>query len=198
MNGILLIQTGGTIDSEPYEDPKNPPNNVQTLKGEDSLIQGVLQNMGLLDRVTRYSWIGDQEDRLNKDSKEFSENDISELAEIIKADENESVIITHGTDFMVKNAKILQEIIGQTDKKIIFVGSMVPLSMHGKNNSDAIPALKYAIENIEHAENGINLVGISRFGTQLQFFNPNEVEKDFAKSKENLALTFETKKAFAR
>jgi L-asparaginase/Glu-tRNA(Gln) amidotransferase subunit D len=109
---VLLIRTGGTVDSERYEDPYNPPKIVNTLKGNDSLVMPTVRQMDHSRMVDGFTWLPAQEDRFVKDSQEFEFADITALAEIIRKDDHRSVVVTHGTDGMVHNCKIVAGSLG--------------------------------------------------------------------------------------
>jgi L-asparaginase/Glu-tRNA(Gln) amidotransferase subunit D len=186
---ILLIKTGGTFDSVEYEDPKNPPKYVETLKGENSLILPIINTFRVGEKVDSFVWGEWQEGRFVKDSKLFSDEDIIELAEIIKQDEHNLFVITHGTDAIVKNACLLQEQLEGSGKVVALVGAMVPLSMHDKHISDGVDALKYTLEHIESKSPNVYVVGRDLHSKRLQFFDPTKVQKDRETSLELSAFT---------
>lgn len=175
---VLLIRTGGTIDAEPYADPKHPPQYVSTLKDADSLIMPTIAQLPNHKNVDGFSWGAWQENRFVKDSQLFTEEDINALASIIKNDTHNMFIITHGTDAMTKNALLLQEKLAGCNKTIVFAGAMVPLSMHTKHNSDGIDSLRFALEHIQPKSAGVYVVGRDSHTKRLEFFNPADVEKD--------------------
>ena len=192
-NRILLIRTGGTIDSEAYADPKAPPEFVKTLKGDQSLILRAMANLPNYESVDGFSWVARQEDRFVKDSKEFTDSDLNSLAQIIKDDSRRYFIITHGTDFMAKNAAALQEKLQGIDKTVVFTGSMVPLSMRDKHESDALPALAFTLDRIGSQPPGVSIVGRDATSQRLAFFNPSMVEKDRDASRDNLQFTLKSR-----
>lgn len=188
-NRILLIRTGGTIDAKPYDDPRNPPEIVDALSTEDSLISGVLKEIGA-ENVDQFTWLGDLGSKFVKDSKEFTQRDLEALGRIINGDDHSHFIITHGTDAMVENAKYLKLILAQ-DKTIVFVGAMVPLSMQDRYPSDGIESLRYAIGNISEKGAGVYVIGRESKTKRLGFFDPEKVEKDRESSLQELSLTFQ-------
>jgi len=201
---ILLIRTGGTIDSKVYEAPfdlSNPPPNVKTLKGDESLIMQTVSRLPNAGRVDHFSWVGRQEDRFVKDSKEFTPEDIGALAHIILDDSRQFFVITHGTDWMVKNAMMLQELLRGSDKVVVFTGAMVPLSMQNEyqeltkqgRETDAVEALRYTLERISHTKPGVYIAGRDAHNERMGFLDPDKVEKDTDLSKANLAFTLKSK-----
>jgi L-asparaginase/Glu-tRNA(Gln) amidotransferase subunit D len=191
---ILLIRTGGTMDSLAYADPRNPPKFVETLKGDASLIKPTIGQMSLNQDVDMFTW-GLREDEFVKDSQKFVEQDIKALADIIKTDDHKYFIITHGTDAMAKNAKLLQKELEGSDKIVVFAGAMVPLSMHNnifngeQYKSDGRDALKFAIENIRDKKDGVYITGFNEHTKRQEFFSPETVEKNKIQSKADLKFT---------
>jgi L-asparaginase/Glu-tRNA(Gln) amidotransferase subunit D len=190
---ILLIQTGGTFDSEPYADPRNPPEFVATLKGADSLMMPTINTLPNHEYIDGFTWGTSQEDRFIKDSKYFTPDDIDYLADIIRHDDNHRLfVITHGTDAMVKNAMMLQETLADTDKVVVFAGAMVPLSMHKKYESDGVNALRFSLEHIASQKSGVYVLGCDAHTKRMTFFDPHEVQKDREKSIEDLRFTLKS------
>lgn len=172
-NKILLINTGGTINAQRYRDLSVIPDVTTSLPVSESLIPGVISKLGF--SVDIYN---PQSEGLIKDSKEFTEEDIRTLSRLICKSECQFLVITHGTDKMADNAMALKKIIGNTDKVIIFVGSVVPLSMQNEHESDAIDNLRYVLENINRQKAGIYITARDEHNRRLKFFDPESVEKD--------------------
>ena len=200
-NRILLIRTGGTIDAEPYADPKNPPKFITPLPPKKSLIDRTvdqLPNAGNIDGLTWGFW---RERRFVKDSQKFNPGDIRALANLIKNDPHHYFVLTHGTDGMAKNAAALQEALKGTDKVVAFTGAMVPLSMDGKDDpagekitSDGVAMLQYTLQNIESQKKpGVYVVGRNAHTKLSQFFDPKTVEKDKDSSKADLTFTVQSR-----
>lgn len=188
----LIIMTGGTIDAEAYPDPKNPPKNATMLK--ESRIPETLKGMGVDDRCDFLSWKA-------KDSKHFTDEDMRDLAKIIRTSSAKNIIITHGTDAMPDNARRIEALLRQQDtdlrkdlrnaaygreddasrfvrgekavggKRIIFTGAMMPLA-NGKA-SDAYQNLDYILHYMDSWKPGVRAVmhGMS--------FKPKSLYKDF-------------------
>lgn len=163
MKDILVIMTGGTIDAEAYPDPANPPPNAVPLK--DSAVPDALHAMGYDDDCRCYQW-------LMKDSKEFTERNLDELATMIRERRAQHIIITHGTDRMPENSRDLMKFLGSTDKTVIMTGAMIPLA-NGKE-SDGYENLRFAVENIEKWPPGVHVVMHGRR------FDPARVRKNFS------------------
>lgn len=166
----LVIMSGGTIDSHPYE---STPDRVSPL--EVSIVPDMVRELGYGDECDFFQWI-------MKDSQDFTPDEIRELAGIIRDDTRETYIVTHGTDAMPKNASLVKELLAGSGKTVLFVGAMEPL-MHGKT-SDGPDTLKYALEHIDaihENEPGVYIIGRGemakgKYGPRR--FDPDEAVKD--------------------
>lgn len=142
--GLLVIAAGGTIAAEHYD---NTPENVHVRNN---------------DRVKTAIWgmtaphIYDQRQKLSKyaserlgevfnmsmqfidfgikDSKDITEEELQNMAQMIAEAPEELVLITHGTDAMVHNANRITQILSQDypgtleSKHIVITGAMKPLA----------------------------------------------------------------------
>jgi L-asparaginase/Glu-tRNA(Gln) amidotransferase subunit D len=186
---LLLIRTGGTIDGEPYADPKSPPSLLDTLKGADSLIVPTVKTLPHHERVDFLTWGNVEEDRFVKDSQLYTPEDIKALARIIESDPHTHFILTHGTVVMVKNAQWLQQELQGCGKVMAMVGAMTPLSMAAQYGSDGIDALRFALEHTNELTTGVHIVGTGLRTKKWGFFNPAEVQKDNAASLARMVFT---------
>jgi hypothetical protein len=192
---IQIIRAGGTFESEHYPDAKNPPEYVKTLKGSNSLMAPTVARLRNGKKVDIREWSEQEEERFNKDSKKFTAEDIAALAQIIRQDtQHHHFILTHGTDDLALNAEMLQKELGQTDKTVVLVATMVPLSMHSANGnggvkSDGIASLDFALGNIPGQPPGVYIVGVNAKTGRRAFYDPAEAEKDRDASLESLEFT---------
>ncbi len=85
-----------------------------------------------------------------KDSREISLEDLKKLLSSIQESEANHFLITHGTYTMPDTARYLESHLKWNDKKIILVGSMIPLT--GFSPSDAWFNLWFAIWNLPSIE----------------------------------------------
>ena len=124
----LLITTGGTIDSEPYPDVKNPPKNAEALACS-------IATKHFRERMlARHLKEGMDFDILHwkaKDSKKFSRSQLQELANIIKSAPHKKILVVHGTDRMVRTSKRLSRAMKfaapeDSDKNVAVTGAMIP------------------------------------------------------------------------
>jgi L-asparaginase/Glu-tRNA(Gln) amidotransferase subunit D len=117
-NEVLVYITGGTIDAEAYNDPKNPPAEAKML--DKTIVPTLLENQN----ITNYKVeIGQR-----LDSKLFKYEDLEKIADDIKESGLHNVVITHGTDMMIDNAKILLSILQKKNinVNVTFTGAFVP------------------------------------------------------------------------
>jgi L-asparaginase len=143
---ILIITTGGTIDAEPYG--ATIPEMI-TPRGS-SLVPQAVESLGLKEVCAFYHYFA-------KDSKDFKTEDLEFLAQLIREQQYGQVIITHGTDAMPENSRALAALLGDTEKKIIFTGAMLPLSQPDRR-SDGFDNLAFAARNIENFPSGVSVV----------------------------------------
>jgi len=197
---ILWINTGGTLVSEPYDDPYDPPGKVKPLDPSISgpLVYSLLAKLnGHHDKVDGYSYgihdrLGEALKAFQKDSKDFGDDDIKALADIIRADtDHTNILITHGTDQMAINAEKLKIALGDTDKKIIFTGSMLPLSMQKKFEGlgDIEENIEFALGAFDTLKKGVYVAGRNSETMRMQCMAPETVEKDTIESKRDLHFT---------
>jgi len=117
---IIFIQTGGTID-------KDYPH---TTKGW-AFEFGEPATTRVLEKLNP-SFDYEVLTAFQKDSLEITEADRQKLADLIKTQIDDKIIITHGTDTMMETAAYLSEHI--KNKLIIITGAMRPEQF---SNSDA-------------------------------------------------------------
>jgi len=138
---ILFIQTGGTIDK--YY-PVTPNANGFEI-GEPAFIR-ILKKAAVEMEL-------DIHPLFKKDSHDLDFENLKELYTICsKMDEYEKIVITHGTDTIMKTAEYLSRI---QNKTIVLTGSYQPESM---KNSDADFNLGMAVGVAKMAPNGIYVV----------------------------------------
>ena len=65
---------------------------------------------------------------ISKDSLEMNDDDRSLIVKNINETQNENIIIIHGTDTMNLSTLFVDNLV--KDKKIVFVGSMLPFSIN--------------------------------------------------------------------
>jgi len=125
MQRIHLLATGGTIEKI-YSEQKGSVENVE------SRIETYLGRLRLPDarvEVTRL---------MNKDSLEMTDADREQILEAVRQRLDAPIVITHGTDTMVRTGLYLKSALGAVKHPIILTGAMTPL---GFESSDALQNL---------------------------------------------------------
>lgn len=133
---IVVINTGGTFNKV-----YNPlSGNLEVAKDNKSL-EEILSFCHNLDFEIL--------NILSKDSLDITEDDRQELLKTIQNISCNNIIVVHGTDTMDLSADFIDKLV--KDKKIIFTGSMLPISINRVeatiNFAQAIGFLNANIEN---------------------------------------------------
>lgn len=134
---ITFIQTGGTIDKDYPRTKKGYAFEITT-----PAVERVLENInpGFTHKVLT---------AFRKDSTEINEADRKKLLGICKKAESEKIVITHGTDTMIKTAKYLSIL---ESKTVVITGAMRPERF---SNSDASFNLGLAVAAVQTLPFGI-------------------------------------------
>ncbi|MDX1974328.1 MAG: asparaginase domain-containing protein [Rickettsiales bacterium] len=183
---LLLIRTGGTIDAKPYSNPKFPPQKITALKGDESTVAQLAQEL----HIPMHPWTEAEEERFVKDSASYNDGDIRALAGVIALQPQRHILVTHGTHFIAPNAAKIKALLPAHDKTVVFVGAMVPLSMQQHFPSDAKANINYALECLQAMGAGVYVIGRDPLTKQPGAFAPELVEKDHAASLATLSLVF--------
>ena len=166
---ILVLTTGGTIDSAPYPE-SGPPE--YTISSEERLSIQVLRTIAE-DQVPpiEIDWV----ELCNKDSKDFGEEDQASLYDAVlhNAPHYERIIVTIGTDRMAEIAQSLKAKLQHAPAcPIVFTGAIWPLSNADK--SEGPYNLRLALLKAPTAQPDVYLAIHG-------FFEPCErLKKDFA------------------
>ncbi len=139
MKDILVLLTGGTIDS--HRDEKT--GNIIPLP--ESAIPNYSKKLKL---YTQLEFI----EICMKDSRDINLKDLQKMIQIIEKDEYSKILVTHGTYTMSDTARYLQKNVKGTDKTIVLTGSMTPLN---ERYSDADFNLGYALSQLSVLSPGI-------------------------------------------
>ena len=135
---IKLFITGGTIDAQ-----------YNFLKAKvdygDSHIGKMLEQGRARVEI-------DLEQIMLKDSGDIDDNQRQQILEKCNNSETDKIIITHGTDTMVKTAEFLGKNI--VDKTIVIVGAMIPYTF---KESDALFNLGAAVTAVQLLDKGVFL-----------------------------------------
>lgn len=134
---ILFVQTGGTID-------KDYPR-VMASYGFEIGSPAVTEFMKIVKPSFKYRVV----EALRKDSLDITELDRGKIAKVCAKAKEKYIVITHGTDTMVKTAQALDFIKGKT---IVLTGAMLP-AIHVK--SDALFNVGTAVGAMEYLHSGV-------------------------------------------
>ncbi|MGO9147392.1 MAG: asparaginase domain-containing protein [Desulfomonilia bacterium] len=126
---IMFFAVGGTIDKVYFD-------RLSAYKVGDP---GVSEILGEANVSFAYEF----ESILRKDSLYMTEKDRQAVYERVTAEENRYIIITHGTDTMVKTAKRLKGIHG---KVIVLTGAMQPARFKSSDAEFNIGAAAAAVQ----------------------------------------------------
>ena len=133
---MKLMITGGTLDKR-----------YAPLSGELIFSQSSLENMLQQARVTLDL---DLEVLMLKDSLDLDNKDRQKIVAACVHCQDPNIVITHGTDTMVKTAKALAS--NMHDKTIVLCGAMVPYQF---KHSDALFNLGCAVAAAQSMPNGV-------------------------------------------
>ena len=110
---LLFIQTGGTIDKD-Y--PSGDDNHGYGFEITTPAFERILQRVNpSFDYETKMV--------LQKDSLDITDEDRQAILAACKESLADKIVITHGTDTMIKTAELLAQL---TDKTIVLTGAMLP------------------------------------------------------------------------
>lgn len=153
---IHFIITGGTIDS--YYDGTQDT----VIPHKKSCIPRYIQNLkpNFKAKFTQVCM---------KDSRQLTQKDRKNILKTINKSPWKKIIITHGTYTMPDTARFLKNNLKKIDKKIILIGSLIPLTDFPF--SDAPFNLGFAIGQLEHIKNGVYVC------MNGKVFKPEEVIK---------------------
>ena len=160
MKVIYVVTTGGTIDKV-YSEQAGSVANLE------SKIHRYLQRLRLPDTEVRVRPL------LNKDSLEMTDADRELILATVKKllEENAPVIITHGTDTMVRTGTFLKRALPEVSVPVVLTGAMAPL---GFEDSDALQNLTESLFAARVLAPGVYIV------MHGQAFPADAVKKDVA------------------
>jgi L-asparaginase len=103
---------------------------------------------------------------LKKDSLDMDDNDRLQIRDAVHQCSSQRILITHGTDTMVKTAQAIGEL---TDKTVVLVGAMQPARIIA---SDAVYNIGFATAACQLLPSGVYIA------MNGEIFRPDEVAKD--------------------
>lgn len=152
MCSISIIAVGGTIDKI-YFDAKSeyevgPPNIEKVFHDFNLAINYHINSL------------------MRKDSLDLTDEDRKLIADTVAKDDNQQILITHGTDTMVETGKALK---GIKDKTIVLTGALEPALF---KTSDAVFNIGCAIGAVQSLPPGVYIA------MNGKVFNAEKVRKN--------------------
>ena len=135
MNKLLIVTTGGTIDKIYFDD-------MSDYQIGDPQIGQILDMMHV-------GFEFEVKAMLRKDSLHFTEEDRQTIYDSIKSSDASHVLVTHGTDGMVKTALKLT---GIQDKTMVLTGALNPARFR---DSDAVFNIGCAVGALQALSQGV-------------------------------------------
>lgn len=136
---LLFIQAGGTIDKG-Y--PSGDDNHGYNFEIIEPAFNSILERINL-------DYEFDAETVIKKDSLDMTDKDREHIKMVCAQASNKRIVITHGTDTMLKTAAVLS---GVPDKTIVLTGSLLPERF---KDSDADFNLGFAVASAGILANGV-------------------------------------------
>jgi L-asparaginase len=149
---IKFFAVGGTIDKVYFDA-------LSKYEVGESNINDILKD-------ARVNFEYDVSSILKKDSLEMTDHDRQIILQAVQDEPNDKIIITHGTDTMIKTAKVLDTV---KNKVIVLTGAMEPAKF---KSSDAVFNLGSAVAAVQTLPSGVYLVISGRI------FSPDNVRKN--------------------
>ncbi|MEJ6594809.1 asparaginase domain-containing protein [Parasphingorhabdus sp.] len=149
---IDIFTTGGTIDKVYFDALSEYQIGATALP--DILSEN---NVFVAHRVTQL---------MRKDSLELTAADRAAIHDAVAASDADKILVTHGTDTMVKTARVLSDIAGKT---IVITGAMQPATLR---NSDAEFNVGFALAAAQTLPPGVYIA------MNGEVFDPATTQKD--------------------
>ena len=134
MKKLLIITTGGTIDKIYFDD-------MSDYQIGDPQIGQILEHM-------QVAFDFEVNALMRKDSLHFTDEDRAAIHATVRETDASHILITHGTDTMVKTALMLSDIPGKT---IVFTGALNPARFR---DSDAVFNIGCAVGAVQSLPEG--------------------------------------------
>ena len=135
MNKLLIVTTGGTIDKIYFDD-------MSDFQIGDPQIGHILSDL-------QVGFEFEVNPLMRKDSLHVTDEDRQTMHKAIASSDATHVLVTHGTDSMVKTALILADIPGKT---IVLTGALNPARFR---DTDAVFNIGCAVGALQALPNGV-------------------------------------------
>jgi len=134
MNKLLIVTTGGTIDKIYFDD-------MSDYQIGDPQIGSILNNL-------QVGFEFEVNPLMRKDSLHITDDDRQSIHDCIACSDATHILVTHGTDSMVKTALLLANIPGKT---IVLTGALNPARFR---DTDAVFNIGCAVGALQALPNG--------------------------------------------
>lgn len=164
---ITFVQTGGTIDKD-Y--PCGETDHGYEFAITDAAVKSILPS-------THALFTYDIVEATKKDSLDLTDEDRQKITDAVAATQSNHVIITHGTDTMIKTAEALH---GKVDgKTVVLTGAMLPEKFV---NSDAKFNVGMAVAAVQSLPSGVYIALYGRVVPWQEFRALHEEYESKAKT----------------
>jgi L-asparaginase len=148
---IKFYAVGGTIDKVYFD-------RISDYQVGESMLVDIL-------REAKVTFDYECDSLIHKDSLDMTDADREMLFESIESDENQRIVVTHGTDTMIETARKLQ---GIENKTVVLTGAMQPAKF---KSSDAEFNVGFAVAAVQTLPSGVYIAMNGRI------FDPDKVRK---------------------
>jgi L-asparaginase len=148
---IKFYAVGGTIDKVYFD-------RISDYQVGESMLVDIL-------REAKVTFDYECDSLIHKDSLDMTDADRQMLFESIESDENQRIVVTHGTDTMIETARKLQ---GIENKTVVLTGAMQPAKF---KSSDAEFNVGFAVAAVQTLPSGVYIAMNGRI------FDPDKVRK---------------------
>ena len=148
---IKFYAVGGTIDKVYFD-------RISDYQVGESMLVDIL-------RKAKVTFDYECDSLIHKDSLDMTDADREMLFERIESDENQRIVVTHGTDTMIETARKLQ---GIEHKTVVLTGAMQPAKF---KSSDAEFNVGFAVAAVQTLPSGVYIAMNGRI------FDPDKVRK---------------------
>lgn len=151
---LLILTTGGTIDKIYFDDKSD-------YQVGEPQIEGALNHMHV-------DFAIEMRPLMHKDSLHMTDADRATIRAAVEASDAKHILITHGTDSMVRTAHALK---GLDDRHIVLTGALIPARFR---DSDAVFNIGCAVGALQCVGPGVWIV------MNGQVWDPDQVVKNVA------------------
>jgi L-asparaginase/Glu-tRNA(Gln) amidotransferase subunit D len=144
--GILVVTTGGTIGSLPYEDPPHPPKYSKMPDAGIDFVRDALKCEPFC-RVENRCISFEP-----RDSKNIDAEYLARLSKLIGNADETHILVAHGTDGILQSAEYFFQHTDLKDKSVVLTGAMVPLA--NGSISDGYRNIEFSMSQLSRPDIG--------------------------------------------